>query len=76
MTRESGKERQAFMFGSNRIKIDKDLLAKIERYAKIAGYSSADEFVNHALEKELAKLEGADSEEEIKKRLRGLGYIS
>jgi metal-responsive CopG/Arc/MetJ family transcriptional regulator len=64
------------MFGSNRIKIDKDLLAKIERYAKIAGYSSADEFVSHALEKELAKLEGADSEEEIKKRLRGLGYIS
>jgi metal-responsive CopG/Arc/MetJ family transcriptional regulator len=64
------------MFGSNKIRIDKDLLAKIERYAKIAGYSSADEFVNHALEKELAKLEGADSEEEIKKRLRGLGYIS
>lgn len=64
------------MFGSNRIKIDKDLLAKIERYARIAGYSSADEFVRHALENELAKLEGADSEEEIKKRLRGLGYIS
>ena len=64
------------MFGSNKIRIDKDLLAKIKRYAKIAGYSSADEFVNHALEKELAKLEGADSEEEIKKRLRGLGYIS
>ena len=29
-----------------------------------------------ALEKELAKLEGAKDEEEIKKRLRGLGYIS
>ena len=28
------------------------------------------------LEKEVKKLEGADSEEEIKKRLRGLGYIS
>ena len=64
------------MFGGKKIRIDKDLLAKIERYAKIAGYSSADEFVRHALEKELAKLEGADSEEEIKKRLRGLGYIS
>ena len=64
------------MFGSRKIKIDKDLLAKIERYSKIAGYSSPAEFVNHALEKELAKLEGADSEEEIKKRLRGLGYIS
>jgi len=48
----------------------------VERYARIAGYSSPAEFVNHALEKELAKLEGADSEEEIKKRLRGLGYIS
>ncbi len=64
------------MFGSNRIKLDKDILAKVERYARIAGYSSPAEFVNHALEKELAKLEGADSEEEIKKRLRGLGYIS
>ena len=64
------------MFGGKKITIDRDLLAKVERYAKIAGYSSPDEFVSHALEKELAKLEGADSEEEIKKRLRGLGYIS
>jgi hypothetical protein len=64
------------MFGSNTVKIDKDLMAKIQRYAKIAGYSSPDEFVSHALEKELAKLEGADTEEEIRNRLRGLGYIS
>ena len=64
------------MFSSNKVRIDKDLLAKIERYAKIAGYSSPEEFINHALEKELSKLEGADTEEEIKKRLRGLGYIS
>jgi metal-responsive CopG/Arc/MetJ family transcriptional regulator len=64
------------MFGSNRVKLDKDLMAKLRRYAAIAGYSSVEEFVTHALEKELAKLEGAESEEEIKKRLRGLGYIS
>jgi hypothetical protein len=64
------------MFGSERIKLDKDILPKVERYARIAGYSSLTEFVIHALEKELAKLEGADSEEAIKKRLRGLGYIS
>jgi hypothetical protein len=63
------------MFGSG-IKIDKDLRRKIEKYARIAGYSSVDEFVAHALEKELAQLEDADSEEEIKKRLQGLGYIS
>jgi metal-responsive CopG/Arc/MetJ family transcriptional regulator len=64
------------MFGSNKIKLDKDLLAKVKKYSDIAGYSSPEEFITHALEKELAKLEDADSEEEIKKRLKGLGYIS
>jgi metal-responsive CopG/Arc/MetJ family transcriptional regulator len=63
------------MFG-NRVKLDKELLDRIRKYAAIAGYSSPEEFITHALEKELAKLEGADSEEEIRKRLRGLGYIS
>lgn len=63
------------MFGS-KVKIDKALLEKARRYAELAGYSSVDEFVAHALEKELAKLEDADSDEEIKKRLKGLGYIS
>ena len=64
------------MFGGAKIKLDPDLVAKVKKYADIAGYSSPEEFITHALEKELAKLEGADSEEEIKKRLRGLGYIS
>ena len=64
------------MFGYRKVKLDKDLVTKVERYAKIAGYATPEEFITHALEKELSKLEGADSEEEIKKRLRGLGYIS
>jgi metal-responsive CopG/Arc/MetJ family transcriptional regulator len=64
------------MFGGAKIKLDSELVAKVKKYADIAGYSSPEEFITHALEKELAKLEGADSEEEIKKRLRGLGYIS
>jgi len=65
------------MFGSTtKVKLDKELVDKVKRYADIAGYSTAEEFITHALEKELSKLEGADSEEEIKKRLRGLGYIS
>jgi hypothetical protein len=63
------------MFGS-RVKLDPALLKKIKTYARIAGYSSVEEFVTHALEKELAQLEEADSEEEIKKKLQGLGYIS
>jgi len=64
------------MFGTKKVKLEKDLVDKVKRYADIAGYSSPEEFITHALEKELAKLEGADSEEEIKKRLQGLGYIS
>ena len=65
------------MFGGNRIKVDKDLLEKVKKYSALAGYSSVEEFITHALEKEIAKLEeGGASEDEIKKRLKGLGYIS
>lgn len=65
------------MFGSTtKVKLDKDLVAKVKKYSDIAGYSSPEEFITHALEKELAKLEDAGSEEEIRKRLQGLGYIS
>jgi metal-responsive CopG/Arc/MetJ family transcriptional regulator len=63
------------VFGS-RVKLDKDLLARVKRYSDMAGYSSMEEFISHALEKELAVLEEADSEEEVRKRLKGLGYIS
>lgn len=64
------------MFGSNTIKLDKGLLKKLRMYAKVAGYSSVEEFITHALEKEIAILEEAGSEEELKKKLQGLGYIS
>ena len=64
------------MAGTKKIKLDKDLVDKVKRYADIAGYSSPEEFITHALEKELAKLEDAGSEEELRQRLRGLGYIS
>ncbi|MBM3319240.1 MAG: hypothetical protein FJY73_00990 [Candidatus Eisenbacteria bacterium] len=63
------------MFGP-KVKISKDLMEKIKKYSALAGYSSPDEFVLHALEKEIAKLEEAGSDEEIKKKLQGLGYIS
>jgi metal-responsive CopG/Arc/MetJ family transcriptional regulator len=58
------------------VKMDKDLVKRVEKYSRIAGYSSPAEFITHAIEKELLLLEDADSEEEIRKRLQGLGYIS
>ncbi len=65
---------------SNRVKIDDDLYAKAKQCAELAGYSSADEFIQHVVEKEINQIMGADSgdeatPEEIKKRLQGLGYI-
>ena len=68
-------EADAVMFGS-RVKLDKALLAKLKRYSDLAGYSSVEEFITHALEKEIAQLEGAESEQELKKKLKGLGYLS
>jgi len=59
-----------------KVKLEKELVDKVKKYSEIAGYSSPEEFITHALEKELALLEDAGSEEEIKKRLKGLGYIS
>ena len=63
------------MFGSG-IKIDKALLARAKRCADLAGYSSVNEFIVHVIEREVARVEEAGSEDEMKKRLRGLGYIS
>ena len=63
--------------GGGKIKLDKELFEKIRKYSGIAGYSSPEEFVQHVLEREIAKFEeGGDSEDEIKKRMQGLGYIS
>ncbi len=64
------------MFGGNKIKLEKELLERLEKASKLAGYSSVTEFVVHVLEKELTQIEDGGSEEEIKKRLEGLGYIS
>ena len=64
------------VFGSGRIRLDKALLGKVKRYAELAGYSSTEEFITHALGKEIAHLEAAATEEEVKKRLKGLGYLS
>jgi len=65
------------MFGGSKLKIDKDLLARAEKVSEAAGYASVEEFVQHVLERELDKLDqGGADEDEIRKRMQGLGYIS
>jgi hypothetical protein len=60
---------------SEKIKLDKDLMDRVRKYAAMAGYASAEEFVAHCLEKELSGLEAGGTEDDIKKKLKGLGYI-
>lgn len=62
------------MFGPA-IKFDKDLFDRVKRCADLAGYSSPKEFIQHVLERELSSMEEGESDEEIVKKLQGLGYI-
>ncbi len=62
------------MFGPA-IKLDKDLFDRVKRCADLAGYSSPKEFIQHVLERELSSMEEGESDEEIVKKLQGLGYI-
>ncbi|HOK44481.1 MAG TPA: hypothetical protein PLA43_05360 [Bryobacteraceae bacterium] len=49
--------------------------AKVKKCAAAGGYSSPQEFVEHVIEREIARLEDAESEEEIARKLKGLGYL-
>jgi metal-responsive CopG/Arc/MetJ family transcriptional regulator len=62
------------MFSGN-IKLKKELRQRVERCANAAGYSSPQEFIEHIVERELAKLADAETDDEIAKKLKGLGYI-
>ena len=62
------------MFGPA-IKLDKDLFDRVKRCADLAGYSSPKEFIEHILERELSNMEEGESDEDIVKKLQGLGYI-
>jgi hypothetical protein len=58
-----------------KIKIDSNLFDRLKKAAEVAGYSSTEEFDTHIIEKELAKIETDNVDENVADRLRGLGYI-
>ena len=60
---------------SKSFKFSSDLWQRIQKCADQAGYSSPEEFVQHVIDKELARLEEGDPSEEVERRLRGLGYL-
>ena len=59
-----------------KIKVDKGLYEKVKEVSEGAGYSSVEEFVTHLLERVANPPEADDNDEDVIKRLQGLGYIS
>jgi len=61
------------------IKLNRELAANVTRAAVAGGYSSTEEFIEHVLEREVArevaKVADDQPDEEVVRRLRGLGYI-
>jgi hypothetical protein len=59
------------------LKINPDLWKRVVEFARKAGYSSPEEFVEHVLERELAEHDeaGIPMSEEVARRLKGLGYL-
>jgi len=56
--------------------VEQDLYDRIKRCSDAAGYSSPKELIQHVLERELDKIEeDVRSDEEIVKKMQGLGYI-
>ncbi len=63
------------MLSKASVKLNKALCERARVAAEAAGYSSLEEFIEHAIEKELAHIEEAEGKEEVLRRLKGLGYL-
>ncbi|MFL6354530.1 MAG: hypothetical protein ACJ74Z_22140 [Bryobacteraceae bacterium] len=57
------------------VKLSRSLCDRARLLVEKAGYSSLEEFIEHAIEKDLARLEEAGSKEDLIKKLKGLGYL-
>ena len=57
------------------VKLSKPLLDRARAVVTRAGYSSLEEFIEHAVERDLAKLEQSESKEDLIRKLKGLGYL-
>jgi len=60
-----------------KLKFDNATIERIRKISELGGYSSPEEFLIHVIERELDLLDPdqMESEEEIRKKMEGLGYI-
>jgi len=58
-----------------KIKVRRSLYRRLEEAARAKGYASTQEFAEHVLEQAAGDDAGTQTEEEVRKRLQGLGYL-
>ena len=61
--------------GGLKIELDKALWVRVQEHVAAVGYSSPEEFVQHVIERELAKTEKGETAEAAAGKIRGIGYI-
>lgn len=57
------------------VKLNASLCDRAKLITERAGYSSLEEFIEHAMERDLARLETSESKEDLLHKLKGLGYL-
>jgi len=57
------------------VKLNASLCERARQIVERAGYSSLEEFIEHAMDRDLARLETSESKEELMRKLKGLGYL-
>lgn len=60
-----------------KLRFDSAAIERIRKVSEAGGYSTPEEFLMHVIERELDSLDPSqgESEEEIRKKMEGLGYI-
>jgi hypothetical protein len=57
------------------VNLNSSLCDRARQIVERTGYSSLEEFIEHAMERDLARLETSESKEELMRKLKGLGYL-
>jgi Arc/MetJ-type ribon-helix-helix transcriptional regulator len=57
------------------VKLNASICERAKSIVEKAGYSSLEEFIEHAMERDLARLETSESKEDLLRKLKGLGYL-
>ncbi len=57
-----------------KVEFEDVLWSKVKKYAENAGYTSAEEFVQHAVEKQIDSVPQAEDSQAASK-LQGIGYL-